>query len=186
MSDVNGILDGTKDAMNKAMTRMEDELTKIRAGKANPTMLESVSVDYYGTMTSILQVANVVAPDAKTITVQPWEKNLLGPISTAIINSNLGFNPQNNGEIIIISLPALTEERRKEFSKRARGEAENAKVAIRNARKDSNENIKKLQKDGLSDDEAKEAEGRIQKITDEFVAKADALADAKERDIMKV
>ncbi len=186
MIDVNSVLDGTKEAMNKAISRLEDELTKIRAGKANPTMLDSVSVDYYGTMTPILQVANVTAPDAKTITVQPWEKNMLNPIATAILNSNLGLNPQNNGELLIISLPALTEERRKEFVKKARGEAENSKVVIRNARKDGNEAIKKLQKDGLPEDDAKAGEARIQKITDEFVAKADAIADAKERDIMKV
>lgn len=172
--------------MNKAMTRLEDELTKIRAGKANPTMLDSVSVDYYGTPTPVLQVANVTAPDPRTLTVQPWEKNMLNPIATAILNSNIGLNPQNNGEILIISIPALTEERRKEFVKRARGEAENAKVSVRNVRKDANETIKKLQKDGLSEDEAKDAEARIQKITDEYVAKTDALADAKERDIMKV
>ncbi len=186
MSDVNGILTSTKAAMDKAMNRMEDELTKIRAGKANPTMLDSVFVDYYGTMTAVLQVANVTAPDGKTLTVQPWEKNMLSPIATAILNSNLGFNPQNNGELLIISLPALTEERRKEFVKKARAEAEAAKVGIRNARKEANEDIKKLQKDGLSEDEAKDAEGRIQKITDEYVAKSDNLADLKERDIMKV
>ncbi|MES2629604.1 MAG: ribosome recycling factor [Bacteroidota bacterium] len=186
MSDINGIITQAKDAMNKAMSRMEDELTKIRAGKANPTMLESVMVDYYGTMTPVLQVANITATDAKTLTVQAWEKNMLNPIATAILNSNLGLNPQNNGELLIISLPALTEERRKEFVKRARGEAENAKVGIRNARKDANENIKKLQKDGLSEDEAKEGEGRVQKITDEYVAKADHLADVKEKDIMRV
>lgn len=186
MSDINTILSGAKDAMNKALSRMEDELTKIRAGKANPTMLDSVSVDYYGTPTPVLQVANVTAPDAKTLTVQPWEKNMLNPIATAILNSNLGLNPQNNGEILIISLPALTEERRKEFVKKARGEAENAKIVIRNARKDANENIKKLQKDGLSEDEAKDGEGRVQKITDEYVVKADHLADVKEKDIMKV
>lgn len=186
MSDVNSVLNGTKDAMSKAITRLEDELTKIRAGKANPSMLESVSVDYYGTMTPVLQVANITATDAKTLTVQAWEKNMLNPIATAILNSNLGLNPQNNGELLIISLPALTEERRKEFVKKARGEAENAKIIIRNARKDANENIKKLQKDGLSEDEAKGAEAKIQKVTDEFVAKADAVADAKEADIMKV
>lgn len=186
MSDVNSTIDSAKESMNKAMTRLEDELTKIRAGKANPTMLDSVSVDYYGTPTPVLQVANVTAPDPRTLTVQPWEKNMLNPIATAILNSNIGLNPQNNGEILIISIPALTEERRKEFVKRARGEAENAKVSVRNVRKDANETIKKLQKDGLSEDEAKDAEARIQKITDEYVAKTDALADAKERDIMKV
>ncbi len=186
MSDVNSVFNSTKEAMTKAIARLEDELTKIRAGKANASMLESVSVDYYGTMTPVIQVANVTATDAKTLTVQAWEKNMLNPIATAILNSNLGFNPQNNGEMLIISLPALTEERRKEFVKKARTEAENAKIVIRNARKDGNENIKKLQKDGLSEDEAKGAEGKIQKITDEFVAKADALTDAKEADIMKV
>ncbi|HEX4887220.1 MAG TPA: ribosome recycling factor [Luteibaculaceae bacterium] len=186
MSDVNTVFNATKDAMNKAISRLEDELTKIRAGKANPTMLESVSVDYYGTMTPINQVANITATDAKTLTIQPWEKHMLQAIGTAILNSNLGFNPQNNGEILIISLPPLTEERRKEFVKKAKGEGETAKVAIRNARKDGNELIKKLQKDGLSEDEAKAAEGKIQKLTDEWVAKVDTLTDAKEQDIMKV
>lgn len=186
MSDVNPVINNTTATMKKAIDRLEDELTKIRAGKANPTMLESVSVDYYGNMTPISQVANITASDAKTLIIQPWEKNMLSAIATAILNSNLGFNPMNNGEVLMISLPPLTEERRKEFVKKARAEAENAKVAIRNIRKESNEAVKKLQKDGLSEDEAKAAEGRIQKLTDEFVAKADSIAEAKERDIMKV
>ncbi len=172
--------------MDKALVRLENDLVKIRAGKANPSMLDSVMVDYYGSMTPLNQVANVSATDPRTLKVQPWEKAMLDPISTGIINSNLGYNPQNNGEVIIISIPQLTEERRKEYVKKAKSEGENAKVAIRNARKDANESIKKLEKDGLSEDEAKGGEGKIQKLTDEYSAKVDGLIDAKEADIMKI
>lgn len=173
-------------AMAKAISHLEDELLKIRAGKANPSMLNSVSVDYYGNMTPVSQVANINTPDGKTITVQPWEKNMLDPICTAIINANLGFAPQNNGDILIISIPPLTEERRKELVKKARSEAENAKVGIRNARKDANEAIKKLQKDGLAEDAAKGGEEEIQDMTNTFSTKADKHVDRKEEDIMKV
>lgn len=172
--------------MNKALSHLEDELLKIRAGKANPSMIDSVHVDYYGTMTPVNQVANVSTPDAKTITIQPWEKSMLEPIGTAILNANIGFTPQNNGDVLIISIPPLTEERRKELVKKARSESENAKVGIRNARKDANEAIKKLQKEGLAEDEAKSAEDRIQEMTNDFSAKADKHVDRKEADIMKV
>ncbi len=186
MSDVSSVINGTKEAMIKAMAHLEDELAKIRAGKANPTMLDSVSVDYYGTMTPIGQIANITASDAKTLTIQAWEKKMLNTIQTAIINSNLGYNPQNNGEMLLIALPALTEERRKEFVKKARIESENAKITVRNLRKDANERLKKLQKDGLSEDEIKVAEASVQKLTDEYVVRTDAIADAKEKEIMKV
>ena len=186
MSDVASIKSEAKKGMDKALQHLEQELLKIRAGKANPSMLDSVSVEYYGNPTPLTQVANVGTPDARTITVQPWEKSLLDDISTAIQNANLGFTPQNNGEMIIISIPPLTEERRKELVKKARSEAENAKVGIRNARKDANDEIKHLKNDGLAEDEAKSAEAAIQKLTDDYVAKADQVVDNKEADIMRV
>lgn len=184
--DIQFIIDETKESMLQSIQHLEDELLKIRAGKASPSMLDSVLVDYYGTMTPLSQVANVNTPDAKTITIQPWEKAMLNPISTAIINSNLGLNPQNNGDIIIVSVPPLTEERRKELVKRARAEAEHAKVGIRNARKEANDSIKSLQKDGMSEDMAKTGEAEIQKITDEFTRRTDNEVDRKEKDIMTI
>lgn len=186
MEELQMIFDEAKASMVKALNHLESELMKIRAGKANPSMLASVVVDYYGSPTPLAQVANVNTPDAKTITVQPWEKSLMDEISKAIVNANLGFAPQNNGEVIIISIPPLTEERRKELVKRARGEAENAKVGIRNARKDANDMIKTLQKDGLAEDLAKDGESSIQNMTNDYSAKADKMVDAKEVDIMKV
>tara|TARA_R110001592_G_scaffold307299_2_gene580800 strand:- start:330466 stop:331026 length:561 start_codon:yes stop_codon:yes gene_type:complete len=186
MEELQMIFDEAKASMDKALSHLESELMKIRAGKANPSMLSSVMVDYYGSPTPLAQVANVNTPDAKTITVQPWEKSLMDEISKAIVNANLGFAPQNNGEIIIISIPPLTEERRKELVKRARGEAENAKVGIRNARKDANDMIKTLQKDGLAEDAAKDGEANIQNMTNDYSAKSDKMVDAKEADIMRV
>lgn len=186
MEELQLIFDEAKASMEKALNHLESELMKIRAGKANPSMLASVMVDYYGSPTPLAQVANVNTPDAKTITVQPWEKSLMDEISKAIVNANLGFAPQNNGEIIIISIPPLTEERRKELVKRARAEAENAKVGIRNARKDANDMIKSLQKDGLAEDAAKDGEANIQNMTNDYSSKSDKMVDAKEADIMKV
>lgn len=186
MEELQMIIDEAKASMDKALTHLESELMKIRAGKANPSMLSSVVVDYYGSPTPLAQVANVNTPDAKTITVQPWEKSLMDEISKAIVNANLGFAPQNNGEIIIISIPPLTEERRRELVKRARSEAENAKVGIRNARKDANDMIKLLQKDGLAEDAAKDGESSVQNLTNDYSTKGDKMVDAKEVDIMKV
>lgn len=180
------VLDSTKEAMQGAYEHLDKQLQKIRAGKASPMMLTSVMVDYYGSMTPLSQVANVNTLDGRTLTVQPWEKNMMQPIETAIINSNLGLNPQNNGEIIMINIPMLTEERRRDLTKQAKAEGEHAKVGVRNARKDANDEIKKMEKDGLSEDLAKGAEADVQKITDSFIAKVDALIDAKEKDIMKV
>ncbi|MBI1267587.1 MAG: ribosome recycling factor [Cryomorphaceae bacterium] len=179
-------LDEAKDQMNKAMAHLEFELNKIRAGKAHPSMLDSVMVDYYGTMTPLKQVANVNTPDPRTITIQPWEKAMIDPISTGIINSNLGLNPQNNGEMIIVNVPALTEERRRDLSKKARSEGEHAKVGIRNARKEANDFIKSAEKDGLSEDFAKLAETKVQELTDQYVKKVDAVLDTKEAEIMTV
>lgn len=175
-----------KESMEKALERLQRELTKIRAGKANPTMLDSVMVDYYGTPTPLAQVANVGTADAMTLSVKPWEKSMLDPICKAIIDANLGLNPQNNGEMVLLAVPVLTEERRKDLVKQAKAEGETAKVAVRNARRDANDGVKKMQKDGLAEDMAKDAEASIQKMTDEYVAKTDKLIDAKEVDIMKV
>jgi len=184
--DVQFAFDETISAMDKAMEHLDIELLKIRAGKAHPSMLDSVSVDYYGNSTPLSQVANVNTIDARTITVQPWEKAMLEEICKGITNSNLGLNPQNNGESILINVPILTEDRRRDLVKRAKAEGETAKVGIRNARKDANDLIKSLKNDGLSEDEVKSAESKIQDLTNEYVIKADKLIEAKEKDIMTV
>jgi len=175
-----------KALMDKAIDHCESELQKIRAGKANPAMLDDIMVDYYGTPTPLSQVGNVNTPDARTIVVQPWEKSLLTPIEKAIKEANLGLNPQNDGVIIRINVPPLTEERRRELVKRVKGEAETGKIAIRNIRKDANEKIRKLKNDGVSEDEMKVGEGEIQKLTDAYIIKVDAHSEAKEKDVMTV
>jgi ribosome recycling factor len=180
------IFDETRGQMEKAISHLEFELNKIRAGKAHPSMLDSIMVEYYGNMTPLKQVGNVTTPDPRTLTVQPWEKGILDTISTAIINANLGLNPQNNGEIIIINVPVLTEERRRDLVKRVRAEGEHARVAIRNARKDANDMIKQAEKDGLSEDFAKSGESKVQELTDAFNKKVEEVLDKKEKDIMTV
>ncbi|MDB5031066.1 ribosome recycling factor [Mucilaginibacter sp.] len=175
-----------KAAMDRAIDHADGELNKIRAGKASPSMLDDVYVDYYGTATPLSQVGSVNTPDARTIVVQPWEKSLLSAIEKAIMEANLGVNPQNDGIIIRINVPPLTEERRRDLVKRAKGEAENGKIAIRNVRKDANEKIRKLKADGVSEDEMKAGEGEIQKLTDAYIIKVDQLSEAKEKDIMTV
>jgi ribosome recycling factor len=184
--DLEFILEETRDSMKKALDHLETELIKIRAGKANPQMLEGLTVDYYGSPTVLNQVSNVSVMDARTLTIQPWEKNMLQPIERAIINANLGVTPQNDGNIIRLFMPPLTEERRREFVKRAGGEGEQSRVAIRNMRRDAIEQIKKLQKDGLSEDEAKDAEKEIQDITDKHIALVEKHLQQKEKDIMSV
>jgi len=179
-------LDSAKESMQKSIDRLEVELLKIRAGKANPSMLSQVFVDYYGAKTPLSQVANVSTPDPRTLSVQPWEKALLQDISKAITDANLGLNPQSNGDIIMIAIPALTEERRSALVKQTKGFGEDAKVAIRVARKDANDVIKKLQKDGLPEDHAKTVEGKIQDITSSFSEKVDTVLVEKEKDIMTV
>lgn len=179
-------LDAAKESMENAMTHLDAQLQKVRAGKASPMMLSRVAVDYYGTLTPLNQVANVNALDGRTLSVQPWEKSMLEEIEKGIVHANLGLNPQNNGETILINIPALTEERRTELSKQAKAEGEDAKVGIRNARKDANDEIKRLKTDGISEDQAKDAESEIQNITDGFSNRIDALIDAKEKDIMTV
>ena len=162
---------------------LEKELLNIRAGKANPVMLNSVLVDYYGTPTPISQVANVNSPDARTLSIQPWEKSLLPEIEKGVLQSNLGFNPMNNGESIIINIPPMTEERRRELVKLAKGEAENAKIAVRNARKDANNEIKKTDS---SEDLQKNAEIDIQELTNQFTRMIDDVLEVKEKEILTV
>jgi len=184
--EVSRTLNTAQDSMNKAINHLEAELLKIRAGKANPQMLDGIMVDYYGSPVPINQVGNISTLDARTLTIQPWEKNMLQPIERAIIASNIGINPQNDGVIIRLFLPPLTEERRRELVKRSLGEGEHAKVAIRNIRRDAIESIKKLQKNGLSEDAAKDAEADIQELTNKFIAKVDKHLEAKEKEIMSI
>ncbi|MFK5959466.1 MAG: ribosome recycling factor [Lutibacter sp.] len=177
------IIDSTKESMQSAITHLEKEFRNIRAGKASPAMIGSVTVDYYGSQVPLTQVANVGTMDAHTITVQPWEKHMLHEIEKAIMNANLGFNPMNNGEIVIINVPVLTEERRMELSKQAKAEAETAKVSIRNDRREAMNEIKK---DEASDDMKANAEIDIQKLTDKFSAEIDEQYKIKDAEIMKV
>lgn len=184
--DVQFCLDVAKENMQSAFVHLDKEMQKIRAGKANPQMLDGVKVDYYGTITPLNQMANVNTPDPKTIFIQPWDKNALGPIEKAIMSANLGFNPINDGMVIRIPVPPLTEERRKDLVKKAKAEAENGKVVIRNFRRDANETAKKLSKDGVAEDEIKKLETDIQTLTDEYIRKVDALLVTKEKDIMTI
>lgn len=175
-----------EDSMKKAINHLEAELAKIRAGKANPQILEGIMVDYYGAPTPLAQVGNITVMDARTLMIQPWERNMLQPIERAIINSNIGINPQNDGNYIRLFLPPLTEERRRELVKRCLGEGEHSKVAIRNIRRDAIEAIKKLQKGGLSEDAAKDAEADVQEVTNKYIAAVDKHLAAKEKEIMAV
>ena len=184
--EINFILDSTKESMEGSLAHLEKEFLNIRAGKASPQMLGGVFVDYYGSQTPLSQVANINTPDARTITVTPWEKSMLQPIEKAIMIANIGFNPMNNGDNIIISVPPLTEERRRELVKQAKGEAEDAKISVRNARKDANTDIKKLEKDGTSEDICKTAEENVQKLTDAYIKKVDDAFAVKEAEIMKI
>ena len=184
--DLAFILEDASDSMKKAIAHLEAELVKIRAGRANPQMLDGISVDYYGSATPINQVANISVADARTLTIQPWEKNMLQPIERAIIAANIGITPQNDGAIIRLFLPPLTEERRKEFVKKAHNEGDHSRVSVRSIRRDAIEHIKKLQKDGLSEDVAKDAEKDIQALTDKYIAFVDKHLTAKEKEIMSV
>lgn len=172
--------------MKKAISHLEGELVKIRAGKANPQMLDGIVVDYYGAPMPINQVANISVMDARTLSIQPWEKNMLQPIERAIIAANIGINPQNDGALIRLFLPPLTEERRKELVKRCQAEGEHSKVAIRNIRRDAIEHIKRLQKNGLSEDAAKDAESDVQGVTDKFISAVETHLSSKEKEIMSV
>lgn len=181
--EIEFIVDAAKEQMQAAIDHLVKELRSIRAGKATPAMLSTVMVEYYGSQTPLSQVANVNTPDARTISIQPWEKSMLHEIERAIMIANLGFNPMNNGESIIINVPALTEERRKDLAKQAKAEAEHAKVGVRNARKEANNDIKKLD---ASDDMKKNTEVDIQDLTDSFVKKVDEMYAVKEKEIMTV
>ena len=183
---IDTIVNDLSGSMQKAIDHLEAELSRVRAGKASAAILDGINVEYYGNPTPLSQVANITTPDARTISIQPWERNMLGAIEKAIIASNIGLNPQNDGNFVRLFLPPLTEERRKELVKRVYAEGEHAKIAVRNIRRDSIENVKKLQKDGLSEDAAKDAEGRIQGITDKFIAQVDQHCKDKEKDIMTV
>src|SRR5580765_8330806 len=184
--EISQIVSTADDHMKKAITHLETELVKIRAGKANPQIVDGIVVDYYGTPTPINQVGNISVADARTLTIQPWEKNMLQPIERAIIAANIGITPQNDGSLIRLFLPPLTEERRKEFVKKSHHEGENSRVSIRSIRRDAIEHIKKLQKDGLSEDVAKDAEANIQILTDKYISLIDKHLAQKEKEIMAV
>jgi ribosome recycling factor len=186
MSTIAIILDDTQSTMNKAIAHLELELSKIRAGKASPSMLDGIMVDYYGNPTPMSQVANISVLDARTISIQPWEKTMIQPIEKGIMAANIGITPQNDGVNIRLFLPPLTEERRRELVKKCNGEGEQAKISIRNIRRDAIEQIKKLQKDGTSEDECKDGEANVQETTDKFIALVDKHLSAKEKEIMAV
>jgi ribosome recycling factor len=184
--DVELVFEITRERMDKAIEHLDNELVRIRAGKANVHILDGIVVEYYGTATPLNQVSNISTPDAKTILIQPWEKNMIDPIEKAIQSSSVGITPVNNGEVIRLTIPQLTEERRRNLVKQVKNEGENARVSIRNSRRDANDEFKKMQKEGLSEDEAKQAEDNIQKLTDEYTEKVDGIVEAKEEDIMTI
>ncbi len=187
MSDeIQMYLEDAKDTMNSAIVHLENELGKIRAGKANPHMLDGLTIEYYGVVSPLSQVSNISTPDAKTIFIQPWDKKAIELIEKAILKANLGFNPANNGEVIRIAVPPLTEERRKQLVKQVKGVGEDAKVSIRNARRDTNEGLKSLKKEGIPEDEIKKAEEEVQKLTDNYSKKVDEQLEKKEKEIMTV
>lgn len=179
-------LEEAQEKMEHALSHLDSALAQIRAGKASPRILDGVMVEYYGTMTPLSQVANITTPDGRTIAIQPWEKTMIGPIEKAIMIANLGFTPENNGELVRINIPALTEERRKDLVKQARSEGEDAKISIRNARRETIDQLKKLVKQGLSEDVEKDAETEVQKYTVDYGKKVDGMVENKEKDIMTV
>jgi ribosome recycling factor len=180
------IIEETEDRMNKALEHLEHELARLRAGRSNPALLDGVSVDYYGVNSPLNQVSNINTPDAKTIMIQPWEKNMLGTIEKAIMAANIGLTPVNNGEVIRINIPPLTEERRHQLVKQVRNEGETAKISIRNARKWANDELKRLLKEGLPEDLEKNAADKVQEITNSFNSKVDKVMTVKEKDVMTV
>lgn len=180
------LLDVTTEKMDKAIFHLDKELLSIRAGKADPNILSNISVDYYGSETPLSQVANINTPDARTIAIQPWEKNMIGPIEKAILNANIGLNPTNNGEIIHLNIPILTEERRKNLVKQVKSEGEIAKVSIRNTRRETNDELKKMKKEGLSEDVEKDTEAKVQKLTDDYIKTIEEKLEIKEKDILTI
>jgi ribosome recycling factor len=179
-------LSEAEESMEKAVQHTSSELTKIRAGKASPAMVEDLRVDYYGSPTPISQIANIATPDARTLLIKPWEKNMLGEINKAIKNSDLNLNPQQEADAIRLNIPALTEERRRDLVKQVKNETENGKISIRNVRKDVNDSLRKLQKEGTSEDAVRDAEARVQKMTDNYIVKVDELLTKKEAEIMTI
>jgi ribosome recycling factor len=186
MEEIQLYLDDAKESMEKAIKHTSIELTKIRAGKAMPNMIDGIMVEYYGSPTPINQVASVTTPDARTLAIRPFEKKMITDIEKAIRNSDLGMNPQNDGETVRLNIPPLTEERRRELVKRVKNEIESGKVSIRNIRKDTNEGLRKLLKEGASEDDVKRAEDKVQQLTDQFIGKVDTLFTNKEAEIMTV
>jgi ribosome recycling factor len=184
--DVQLLLETAEENMQKAIDHLDRELGKVRARKANPKMLDGIMVEYYGSMTPLQQVASVNTPDPRTIAIQPWERGMIGPIEKAIMNANMGMNPDNNGELVRINVPPLTEERRQGLVKQVKKEGEEARISIRNARRDAINDLKKLKKDGLAEDLEKDAEEDVQKATDKFTKMVEEMLDAKEHDIMTV
>lgn len=180
------VYDSAKESMQDAFNHLDKEFQKIRAGKAHPQMLDGVMVDSYGAMMPLSQVSSINTPDPRSIVVQPWDKNMLEPIEKAIMAANLGFNPQNDGTLIRIPVPELTEERRRELAKHAKAEMENAKISIRNARRTANDEAKKNEKDGIPEDETKRLQDDVQKLHDEYIKKADELYGTKEKEIMSI
>lgn len=184
--EVELVLEDAEEKIQRSVKHLDSDLTKIRAGRANVNMLDGIIVDYYGSQTPLNQVANINTPDARTIAIQPWEKTMIDPIEKAIMATNLGLNPMNNGEIIRINIPALTEQRRQELVKQVKTEGENGKVSVRNARRDANEYLKKLLKEGLSEDEEKDAEKEVQDLTDKYIKLIEKKIEEKEKDIMTI
>jgi len=186
MEEIQLYIDEAKELMQKAVDHTASELIKIRAGKAMPNLLEGIMVNYYGSPTPIQQVSSITTPDARTLAIKPWERNLISEIERSIVNSDLGLAPQNNGEIIILTIPPLTEERRRHLVKQVKNECENGKISLRTVRKDTNEALRKLQKEGASEDDIKRAEDSVQKLTDSYAAKIDEQYTKKEAEVMKV
>jgi ribosome recycling factor len=180
------LLEDTRNKMEKSISHLENELVKIRAGKANPHMLDGIMVNYYGVQTPLNQVSNIGTPDPRLLVIQPWDRSIIETIEKAIMQANIGLNPVNNGEVIRINVPPLTEERRKDLVKQVKNEGENTKIGIRTARRDANEELKKMKKEGLAEDEEKIAQDEVQKLTDEYTEKIDMILEAKEKDIMTV
>jgi len=186
MEEAQFYIDEANEKMEKALSHLQDELMRIRAGKATPSLLDGITVDYYGAMTPLAQVSNINTPDAKTLVIQPWDKTMIEPIERAIMQANIGLNPVNNGELIRVAIPPLTEERRRDLVKQIKTMGENTKVSIRNARRDANDEFKNLQKTGFSEDLAKDAEAGVQEITNNYSKKVDKMVVAREKDIMTI
>ncbi len=186
MEEAQFYIDEANEKMEKALSHLQDELMRIRAGKATPSLLDGITVDYYGAMTPLAQVSNINTPDAKTLVIQPWDKTMIEPIERAIMQANIGLNPVNNGELIRVAIPPLTEERRRDLVKQIKTMGENTKVSIRNARRDANDEFKNLQKTGFSEDLAKDAEAEVQEITNNYSKKVDEMLVAREKDIMTI